>query len=435
MIETITPAVCGSRRRHMLAFGLFTLGAVLSAAALGAALGLVGLALGSTWAVAAAAALAGLAALRELGLVPFPLPQARRQVPERWHAELPLPVWASGYGAGLGLGVFTFQPVATFWVACAAAIALGRPLVGAACFALYGAGRALMVVLPRRGASEPGAAAERLARRRPVLVKANAGALAACAVILALATPAAAAPLALGLGSQFDPSVSSGVMAFTQRDDSGLTVIVRATGGQESVFPGRSPSLDEKRLAFADDTGVRVVRWRDRAEIAHIPAASRPALDWPWLAYRHDRLDGGKELWLRNLETGATRVVVRTGAAVDVGRPSLAAGRLAWHVASARGSSIGLLEVESGRRSLVVTSKIGLHAYPALTNSRIVWVEQRQGRTFLRLRRFGSRDAVTLGRTSRRSEVFWTTAMAGRNAYVTRWFVGLGLAQLERIRF
>ena len=435
MIETITPAVCGSRRRHVLAVSFFALAAVLSAAALGAALGLVGLALGAAWAVAAAAAFAGAAALRELAVVRFPLPQSRRQVPERWHAELPLPLWATGYGAGLGLGVLTFQPVATFWAACAAAVALGRPLVAAACFALYGAGRALMVVLPRHGAAAPGAAAERLARRRPALLRANAAALAVCALALGLASSAGAAPVRLGAGSQLDPSVTRGAIAFAQRDDTGLSVVVRTSDGLETVFPGRSPSLDEQRLAFADDTGVRVVRWRDRAAIAHVPGASRPALDWPWLAHRHVRLDGGKELWLRNLETGEERRVVHVRASADVGRPSLAAGRLAWHVANARGSSIGLLHVATWSRSLVVRSKIALHAYPALSDSRIVWVEQRQGRTFLRLGRLGRRGAVTLGRTWRRAEMFWTTAVAGRNAFVTRWYVGANRAQVERIRF
>ena len=83
----------------------------------------------------------------------FPLPQARRQVPERWRFELPLPVWATGYGAGLGAGFFTFQPVSTFWVACAGALALARPLPAALCFSLYGAGRAAMVVWPRRRAT------------------------------------------------------------------------------------------------------------------------------------------------------------------------------------------------------------------------------------------------------------------------------------------
>ena len=49
----------------------------------------------------------------------------------RWRATLPLPVWSLGYGAGLGAGFFTFQPVSTFWVACAGAIALGRPVAAA----------------------------------------------------------------------------------------------------------------------------------------------------------------------------------------------------------------------------------------------------------------------------------------------------------------
>src|ERR671939_27046 len=127
MVETFTPAVCGSRRRQRLALIGFALGAQVALVAAGVAL---------------------VAAAREAGLVSLPLPQLRRQVPERWRCELPLPVWSVGYGAGLGAGFLTFQPVATFWIACAAAVALGRPPVAAVCFALYGAGRAVMTVWP-----------------------------------------------------------------------------------------------------------------------------------------------------------------------------------------------------------------------------------------------------------------------------------------------
>src|ERR687898_923116 len=42
MVETITPAGCGSRRRYRIALALFALGAVLASAALGALLGLAG---------------------------------------------------------------------------------------------------------------------------------------------------------------------------------------------------------------------------------------------------------------------------------------------------------------------------------------------------------------------------------------------------------
>ena len=163
MLETFTPAVCGSRKRQIVAQALFTVAAVATAAALGLVLGLAGAALGARQALLAAAGLALVAAAREAGILRFRLPQSRRQVPERWRFELPLPVWASGYGAGLGAGFFTFQPVSTFWVACAGALALARPVPAALCLSLYGAGRAAMVVWPRRRVADPTAAVERLA--------------------------------------------------------------------------------------------------------------------------------------------------------------------------------------------------------------------------------------------------------------------------------
>ena len=162
MVETFTPAVCGSRTRQRLALVLFAGGAVLASAALGAALGFAGSLVGTRPALIAAATLAFLAALREAGVLSVPVPQSRRQVPERWQYELPLPLWSAGYGAGLGIGFLTFQPVATFWVACAAALALGRPLLAAACFALYGVGRTLMATWPRRREPSGPAAVERV---------------------------------------------------------------------------------------------------------------------------------------------------------------------------------------------------------------------------------------------------------------------------------
>src|SRR5215211_2846056 len=113
MIETITPAGCGSRNRYRLALASFTLGAVLASALVGALLGLAGGSLEASSAVLVAAVLAAVAATREAGLVRLPLPQMRHQVPEHWHHDLPLPVWSAGYGAGLGVGFATFQPVAT----------------------------------------------------------------------------------------------------------------------------------------------------------------------------------------------------------------------------------------------------------------------------------------------------------------------------------
>jgi hypothetical protein len=437
MIETITPDVCGSRRRRRIALALFGLGAVAAAAALGAALGAFGALVGARAAVLVVAVLAALAAARELGLLRLPVPQLRSQVPDWWRFGLPLPLWSLGYGAGLGAGVFTYQPFATFWIACTAAVVLAAPLPAAVAFSLYGAGRALMVVLPTLRGTEPPLAVERLVRRRPLLARANAAVLVLAALVLALAaTPVAAAePLYLGDGSQLDPSASGGVLAYTQREGAAPEVVVRVSETSSVMYNGRTPSLDGEFLAYANADGVRVVRWRTRQEVRRAPGASKPALDWPWLAYRVDIYDGTKELWLANLVSGDLRHVASAGPGLDLGRPAIAAGRVAWHVAGRGGSRIGLYTIETHGRRLVAKSKISLLSNPALSGDRIMWVEQRQASSYVRVRRFGKAGMVTLTSSGSRDQTFWTTALAGRMAYVTFWYVPDGYAQLERHRF
>jgi hypothetical protein len=439
MIETITPDVCGSRRRQRIAFAAFTVGAVSAAALLGTVLGLAGAALGRE-ALVAAVVLAALGALRELGLVRLPLPQLRLQVPERWRAELPLVVWASGYGAGLGIGFATFQPVATFWVACAGALALGSPVTAAVCLSFYGLGRAVMVVGPALREPDAALAAENLLRRRPAVGRLNAVALAGCALALALAPVAGAGPpqpIDLGSGNHLDPSVSRGVLAYTEREFDDQAVVVRVSGSERHRFPnGRTPSLDGNLLAYADHNGVRVVRWRSGAQVARVSGlASRPALDWPWLAVRLDVFDGSKELWLRNLTSGQEILVARVGPRAELGRPSLVAGRLAWAVSTARGSNIGLYSLRTGARRLLAKSKISLLSNPSLSDSRVVWVQQRGAHTYVRLRPLNARGATTLASSASRNQAFWTTALSGRTAYLTRWIISLDAAQIERARF
>jgi hypothetical protein len=439
MIETITPAVCGGRRRHRLAVALFTVSAVVAAAFVGLVLGFAGSLVGGTTAlVVAAAVLAGLAALRELGILRVPLPQARRQVPERWHAELPLPLWAIGYGGGLGLGAFTFQPVATYWVACAAALALAEPLPAAALFALYGAGRALMIVLPHRGI-RPVDAVERLVRRRPALVRVNGIVLAACAVALALAPVAGAGSpreLALGPGNELDPSFSSGALAYTKRQNGSSRVQVRVGKSLAAEFaPGQEPSLDDELLAYRTGGGVRVVRWRTNEEITFLPGATRPALNWPWLAYNQRRADGGSDIWLQNLGKGGRRRIAGGGPKLNLGRPAIAGGRVAWQSVGPTGSRIGLEAILTGKRAVAARTKIGLLAHPSLSAGRLVWVDQRRAGSKLRIWKIGSRSARTLAHTERSGRIFWTTALSGQTAYLTRWFSGKGIARIEKLGF
>lgn len=425
MIETITPAGCGGRNRYRAALLLFTLGAVAAAAAVGALLGFFGGVLGVEHAVLLLAALAALAAAREAGLVRLPLPQLRRQVPERWNHELPLTVWATGYGAGLGVGFLTFQPVATFWIAVLAALAVGRPATAAAGFALYGAGRAAMVVLPPRPERDVTRVVERLAARRPLLKRANAVALAACAVLLAAAPVATGGYLRLGAGSELDPTRSGSVIAYTKRLNDVKSVIVRVSDTEQYTFEGESPSLSGRYLAYAAADGVRVVEWRapETAPIV-IAGASKPALAWPRLVYRRDADDGTRRLWVENLSNGWRRRLVTVSPAADIGRATISDGRIAWHTATARGSSIFVHTIKGWTRQRFRRSRIALLAYPAVSPRRIVWVEQRPTRSYLRLYRFGASRTYTIATSNRRSVRYWTTALDGRHAYVTRWDTG-----------
>jgi hypothetical protein len=428
MVETFTPAVCGSRTRTRLAAVVFAAGAVASAAVLGALLGAAGGALGAGSAVFAAAALALLAAAREAGVLRLPLPQSRRQVPDRWRAELPLPVWAAGYGAGLGAGVFTYQPVSTFWVAGAGALVLGRPLPAAACFSLYGVGRALTLVWPRGRGGEGADIAERLAGRRPTLLRANAVALVACGALLALAPAAQGARVALGL----DPTVSGGVLAWGRQNGS---VVVRPPGGPDIVYTGSEPTLDGEYLAYRNEDGIRIVRWEGGDHVAQVTGnVSLPALDWPLLAFvRRDPTR--KRLVVRNLQSGSVRLYASTMLSVDLGRPSLRHGKLAWHVVTRSSSRIRILTLSTGRRRTVASSKVNLLCNPAVFRSRILWVEARSGLSRVRLGSAGGGRVRTIGRVRSRDLQYWTTAIGYRVAYATRWAMSTGAASVYRSGF
>ncbi len=169
--------------------------------------------------------------------------------------------------------------------------------------------------------------------------------------------------------------------------------------------------------------------------MARIPRASRPALSWPWLAYRLDLRAGVKELWLRNLDWGTGSRLARVGDRRDIGRPAAAGTRIAWTVTGARGSRVVVLDVTTGARTLAARTRIGNLIAPALSGERVAWVDQRQQKSFLRVRVLARSRVATIARTRTRGEAFWTTALAGRTAYVTRWRRLAGESHLERVRF
>lgn len=132
---------------------LHTLGATITAAAFGALLGWVGGWLGAPWgrpgliALVAAATAYG---LTEISRHRLPVPQLRRQVPDWWRTFFGRPVAAVLYGAGLGVGFFTYLAHGTLVVVAFAAVASGRPGIGALVVAPFGLARGLSAAMSWR---------------------------------------------------------------------------------------------------------------------------------------------------------------------------------------------------------------------------------------------------------------------------------------------
>jgi hypothetical protein len=433
MIATITPAGCGSRRRHLLAAVLFTAGAVAAAALLGGAAGLAGSALGAGRWPLAAALLAALAAAREAGLLDLPVLQSRRQVPERWRRELPLPLWSAGYGAGLGVGLATFQPVATFWIALAGALVIAHPFASAACLALYGAARALLAVAP----GWRGGDGDALLGNGRHLRRVNAAGLAACALLLGLAGEGSARAdvLPLGPGSQLDPSLSGGVLAYVQRSGGRSVVVVRPPGEPPLRFPdAEQPCLAGPLLAVHDASGIRVMRWRDGTDVGGVPGAVElPATDGRRLAFLQ-RTRRGWRLVDVDLATGGYRVVAYAPRGGSLSRPALARGHLAWIALGPDGSALHVAAADGTHGEILVRTRVDLLGAPALGQGEVAYSIQNAAGTQLVVRWLGrslSRVALSL----RSPFGVWSTTLVGRTAIVTRWSQRTGGAELVRTRF
>jgi hypothetical protein len=173
MVETISPVGYGGRtRRWLAAVALHAVGATATAAAFGAALGAIGALLHAPWGAAGLIVTGALAlayAAREAFGLPLPVPAARRQVPDWWRSFFSWPVAALLYGAGLGIGFLTYLTNGGLVVVAAAALASGRPPVGALVVGAFGLARGLspLVSWPVRTTDAGTALVDRLAAADP----------------------------------------------------------------------------------------------------------------------------------------------------------------------------------------------------------------------------------------------------------------------------
>src|SRR5918996_1376955 len=157
MVETISPVVYGTRTRWAGALALHAVGATATAAGFGALVAAAAGMLGAPWGRAGGAIVAAVAVLylvRQLTGIRVPVPQLRRQVPDWWRTYFGRPLAAFLYGAGLGVGFFTFLGHGTLVAVTIGVASTGRPLLGALGMAPFGVARGLPPVVAVRS-SEP----------------------------------------------------------------------------------------------------------------------------------------------------------------------------------------------------------------------------------------------------------------------------------------
>ncbi len=429
MAETFTPDGCGSRRSQWIGLVIFTVTAIVVAAAVGAAAGGIGSLLPSSRPLLfIAIGLIVAAALREAGVLRYPIPVLRRQVPEPWRRVLPLPLWTSGYGAILGVGFGTYQLVATYWAVVIAALAVGDPMIGAIALGAFGLTRGAM-------AASPVGLFDLLSRRgQTALRAANAIVLALLAVVLVPATADAQAGLPSPTG-RADPAVSGDVTA--------VTVYAAGQPPRVEIFPSgeqrigipevREPAISGTTIALVTPEGLDVRNWRS-GEILHrlTGRITHPALSGTRLAYV-EIVPGGSRLVLRDLRGGA-RVLTRVGRGVDLGRPSISGQVVVWHQASGLNSRILMRRINGGPvTDLFTTRRRRQVISPSLAAGTLVWIEHDAEDFWIRARRLNGGPVRTVGRSSR--EIAVTTATDGARVWIGFWhgFRGTGRIHVARL--
>jgi hypothetical protein len=155
MAGTITPVVCGKSMWYRL-ISIYTMAQIAGAALNGLLLGEIGILLRAalpwqnTPLIIPFGVVAAMSAVHDLGLLPFRLPSRSWQVPQSWKRFRPS-VMSALFGFGIGLGVLTRIPFASFYLVVFACVGLASLPLALGIMVLYGATRAGTVALVAYG--------------------------------------------------------------------------------------------------------------------------------------------------------------------------------------------------------------------------------------------------------------------------------------------
>ncbi|HEY6837029.1 MAG TPA: hypothetical protein VI142_11355 [Gaiellaceae bacterium] len=421
-------------RHRALAGASFTAGLAVGAAAMFGALGLLGALLEpGRWFLIGAAVLAGVAVLADLAGLRV-RPQVHFQVPEPWRRTMPLPRALFLYGLLLGTGLMTFVPAAAAWALLPLTVAAGFP--GAIAVGLsFAAGRALPVLLMR----DETALAERPQGLRALRV------LAAASLVLALAAGEARAATRVVLRGG-DPSAAGTDLVW---QEPGIGGVLLRDGGQTRL-PGSDPALGDTRIAWHVGPEVTIANSLNLQPVLQlaIPGVEKLAVSDTWLVYRVGLASGREQLrgfaFADPTHTIAISASQKRG---TLGRPSLSADTVLYHVAGPGGSTLFLFDLATGKRIRLRSSTHSQLLNPDRVGSKLLYVRLSRcdqelrlgplvgngaGRLLYKLPPLAGQDAGhERGHTSQgehlpctrppkpTSRMLWTTALSGTTAYVT----------------
>ena len=422
MIETITPAGCGGRRRQHAALAWFSAGAMVAAASVGFVAGVCGAVAGRRVALAVAVVVTFLAIAGQATGGRW-LPQRRAQVPEAWRRTRPLWQWSSGYGAILGVGALTYQPFAAAWVALAAAASLSSPYAGVAAMVAFAVGRTVMVIVPTAGQSPRVGSVVSRGRLARILV---APTFAAGMFAFAGQAVGAIRP------PEIDGTASGSVVAVTRVGKDQTVVIIRRPDHPSRVIVGASqPSLEGSRLAVRDSEGIRVLDWATGRTIARIRGrVTSPALAWPRIAFR--RREGNRWLLVaRDLSLRTVRILDSRPLDIDLGRPAMRGDLVVWHVTSAR-ESVLVASRYDGAPFVVLRSTTRVASSPTLGNTRLAWIEDDATCSRVVAGPVDGGPVTLVAATARTKGVYWNVHLGRGTASVTLWRADLGTARILR---
>ena len=435
VIETLGPTGHRGGRRVAIASCLaFAAGAPIGGAVTFGGLAVIGDLAGTGGRVAflLAAGIAVAAGFADARRAPI-RPQIRRQLPEPWRRQLPMPLAGFLYGVLLGLGFTTFVLSFGLFALAGICFAVGAPSLGAIAGVAFGAGRALPVLLIGPFVDRPSGnrVAAAMAERPGIYYGfrlGDAGALAAVALALVVTphvagadespAPARAKPVR---GAAADPVAFGRTLVVQGRRQRAL---LRRRGGFERL-PGTDPAVGGPYLAVLRRGSIILLLRRSLRQVAsyRAPGVREVAVSGGWLAWLADRGRGRQAIRARRIRhrahPGPVRTIAKARPPVLLGRPSMSNGRIAFARSSRRSNAIRLARLRTRRVKTLLGSRTVALGSPALAGRTLLYVRSAGRRQQLRVRRLGRGGSRRLFTRRRGFGTFWTTALGPRRAYLT----------------